>query len=149
MKKKNILFMCLLFALVTMQMYPVQLKSTPPVPRYVFTYDSSGHRITRTYVSGLQQQPKGDSVITIHDVKHTIAIFPNPTKGLFKVTITNLQKDVPAQILVQDISGRIVQTLDKISEVTDIDFKDKANGIYFLKVIIGTYVTDWKIVKEN
>ena len=66
-----------------------------PVPAYVYTYDASGNRTSREYQTVYLRPGNTDTDTVAHKTsvsEHIISIFPNPTQGFLKVTITNLQK---------------------------------------------------------
>jgi hypothetical protein len=68
-----------------------------------------------------------DATFVNHFNTKSIAIFPNPTSGHFKV----LDHQSPVtKIIVQDISGKMVQIIsDGINDVSSL-----SSGIYFLKI---------------
>lgn len=66
-------------------------KGVTPVPGYIYTYDASGCRTTRTYSAAfiLGNNKIGDTTETKVG-SYSESIFPNPTRGLLKMYIADL-----------------------------------------------------------
>jgi hypothetical protein len=121
--------------------------SQTPITRNYF-YDEAGNRTTR--VIPFQAPPPGGGGEYKDTIKTSeISIYPNPTEGLLTVKITNLKKDIETRIIINDMSGRPVFTINNLSEITDINFSEKTNGVYLMKIYIGSEVSNWKILKEK
>ncbi|TAL67434.1 MAG: T9SS type A sorting domain-containing protein [Bacteroidetes bacterium] len=113
-----------------------------------YLYDEMGNRTTRVVLLNQPPPPPGGEYRD--SIKNSeISIYPNPTQGLLTVKITNLKKDVETKIVINDMSGRAVFTFNNLSEFTDINFSEKTNGVYLMKIYIGSDVSDWKILKEK
>lgn len=75
---------------------------------------------------------------------HSIAIFPNPTSGVFNVKAnTDIQS-----VQLYDIQGRLLQTAVRDEAFVTMDISDKQNGVYFLKAISEKGTKVQKIIKE-
>ncbi len=79
-----------------------------------------------------------------------IAIFPNPSNGLFTITFSNALNQ-NRKIEVMDITGKIVKTIivkpNLIS--TQIDIQDLANGIYIARIPAANGLVETKkLIKQ-
>jgi len=73
-------------------------------------------------------------------------VYPNPSKGLFKVVSDKLKGDYT--IDVRDINGKLIYSKKhKVSEET-IDLSGQAAGIYFIQVKTGENIFKQKMVIE-
>ncbi len=64
-----------------------------------------------------------------------IAIFPNPSKGLFKVEFSNSYKYATIKIL--NLSGAIISSIDlNNSSIYNFDLSSNPKGIYIIQIII-------------
>lgn len=77
----------------------------------------------------------------------SITIYPNPSKGIFNLSLQNIQPDA---IEVYDINGRLIYKASNIETNIDmkIDLTDVSTGIYFVKVEADGKNIVKRIVKE-
>ena len=73
---------------------------------------------------------------------NSILIFPNPTTSIINVNANSTIKSTA----LYDMQGRVLKTILGNTKVLDIS--DKANGIYFMKIITDKGSKVEKIVKE-
>lgn len=77
-------------------------------------------------------------------VKNDVIVFPNPSNGMFNVTI-----DSDAQYAVYGMLGQLVGEGNLLSGDNTINLSDKANGIYIVKITDATGKSiNQKLVKE-
>lgn len=69
-----------------------------------------------------------------------IKVYPNPTAGT--LNITNVEN---AQVLVYNIVGEVVASIDNASAFNKIDISSLANGTYLVKVIGDNFVSTKKV----
>jgi YD repeat-containing protein len=80
----------LMIALAAMHIFTVGISAQPN--GYVFTYDGSGNRLSRTFTQIILKS--ADTTMTETTVGNfNIKIYPNPTKGQLTLNISNLGKD--------------------------------------------------------
>ncbi|UPT71355.1 MAG: T9SS type A sorting domain-containing protein [Flavobacterium sp. JAD_PAG50586_2] len=77
-------------------------------------------------------------------VDASIAIYPNPAKGLINIECNNTIKSVQ----LYDVQGRILQTNLINGNQASIDISTHSNGIYFVKIISDNGIKVQKIVKD-
>ena len=73
-----------------------------------------------------------------------IKIYPNPTNG--NITITTPNK---FDVFVYDVLGNLVYEQLNNNLSLNIDLTDKTEGIYFLTIKSGDFITTQKIVFHN
>ena len=77
-----------------------------------------------------------------------ISIYPNPSNGLFNISLGNLEPD---SIEVYDVLGKLILNKDKVfvsNFQTNIDLTSATKGVYFVKINIQGQKTVKRIVKE-
>lgn len=76
-----------------------------------------------------------------------IAIFPNPSSGIFNIAFGNLN---PKQIEVYDISGKIIKQKNQFegNSQTNIDLSNASNGVYFIKISTENNTFTKRIIKN-
>jgi hypothetical protein len=75
----------------------------------------------------------------------SINVYPNPAYGIVNFRLNNANELVK-QIIITDVSGRIVRSLNRNEQT--IDLGDLTNGIYFYKVITNSGTYTGKIQKQ-
>ena len=76
-----------------------------------------------------------------------VLIYPNPAKYYITVETENISEQ-NTEINVCDIYGKSIETIHIYENLTKIDFSQKANGTYLLKMTINNKSKTWTIVKE-
>lgn len=71
-------------------------------------------------------------------------VFPNPTTGIFEVSLMQLASVRNAEIVIYDNTGRPVKQLDWDGQKLNIDLTSESKGIYLLKVV----TPDWTEMKK-
>ena len=77
-----------------------------------------------------------------------IAIYPNPSKGIFNVSVGTI---TPKTILVYDIIGKIVCFKDEFQNNQStvlLDLSNVSNGVYFVKIISENKSVTRRIIKN-
>ena len=126
-----------------------------------YGYDFAGNRVSRTInFNSLKSAaaPEDEPAPAVYsemlsDIE--LRIYPNPTDGLLKVEIRNLPEGQTADILLYDLSGRLITSRKGVIDFADIDISAQPSGTYLLRIIAGEttfggsqYRTEWKIIKK-
>ncbi len=77
-------------------------------------------------------------------VSNLLSIFPNPSTGVFEISVSSTQKLSDAQITVYDNMNRAVKQMEWDGKDTQIDLTQQPKGIYFVKV----NAKDWSEVRK-
>jgi hypothetical protein len=92
--------------------------------------------VTVNKCTGIEQQASLGSV----------QIFPNPTKGIFTVTLNSAS---PSTVKVYNAAGKLIRDLNVNSDAVVIDIEKEANGIYIVDILQnGETISTSKIVKQ-
>ena len=80
------------------------------------------------------------------DFENRIKIYPNPTFGVIEIEIQNLDED--AILEIYDLLGKQIQTKILNNSMTQLDFSNYANGVYFLRFISDGKVITKRVIKK-
>lgn len=79
---------------------------------------------------------------------NNMAIYPNPSKGIFNLAVNNLPIDA---IELYDLSGKSINVISNLkinTNETQLDLTSVANGVYFVKISANNQSTTKKIIKN-
>lgn len=127
--------------------------------RIAYSYDSAGNRITRTVLTmrSATQSLENDSIaekieaegISRNLSECKVTVYPNPTQGELKISITNGEEDAIAEITVYSNSGQFLKTLKaEGNTVVPIDLTPYPSGIYLIDFRQGESRSYYKIIKQ-
>ncbi len=162
MKTKNILFRCVLVALVCCICLPAGAQNT-----VTYGYDAAGNRTSRNKTITMArsgQSVKRDSTTVTTEVKAAVTepevfeeklsemkiiIYPNPTQGLLRVDISGAEIPAGARIYLYNSGGGLLRQWNNISGYNTIDISAQPAGSYLMRIVLdGKNASTWKIVKE-
>ena len=71
--------------------------------------------------------------IDVVETTESIAVYPNPNKGLFSINLPQTSRDY--QLLITDTQGRVIKTIfiNKGESYIEVDLRDCDSGVYLLK----------------
>ena len=121
-----------------------------PAQTIEYGYDACGNRILRQIV--LEKTNKNlsaeENIFSEEQLGAVqVRIYPNPTHGHLKVVLQGVD-ELQGAIEVYDTQGKRIAYLPKVEQENDIDLSPQPNGIYLLRLTIGTEVSTWKIIKR-
>jgi hypothetical protein len=88
-----------------------------------------------------------NSISSSVDSKNQLKIFPNPNHGLFQIEMPG--NSAKRSVLIYNVSGALIKTIETSAGKLEIDLQKEANGIYFIHVFEGDQnISVSKIVKE-
>lgn len=120
---------------------------------YIFGYDASGNRTSRTIALKSAFIPQNDTIAakqkTFEDLigNREVKIYPNPTKGLLQVELPYIE-NLNATIRVYGMQGALVKEMKVKDYTTDVDLSRYPNGMYILKISIDNLSSEWRIIKD-
>ncbi len=123
-----------------------------------YTYDAAGNR-TERYIdmtpevrSAKAAATEGDAAapeeLEDRSLSNAIRIYPNPTEGLLKVEIDNLQENQKASIALMTLQGQTVLRKSNVQGMTELDISNSLQGTYIMRISIDGNNTEWKIIKK-
>lgn len=98
---------------------------------YIYEFSNENNTLTITKYNGDTASYSNKFLATLEVSKSKISVYPNPTSDVIKI------ENLKANCLVEltDSSGKLVRTISNIkSDKTEINIKNLALGIYYLKV---------------
>ena len=119
-----------------------------------YAYDMAGNRIKREIVMSASQAMAKKQSFESQDFyserlrEHSVKIYPNPTQGNLKVSISDLETSDKCHLGVYSIQGTQIFAFDVSSDNADVDISNQPNGVYLLQITINGQSTTWKIVKQ-
>lgn len=120
-----------------------------------YAYDAAGNRIKREIVmpasrAMAKQQGLGSERQMFSDMlrDHTVKIYPNPTEGALRVSISGLKDADKCSLGVYTSQGAQVLTENVKTDNVDINIGNHPAGIYMLRITINNNSTTWKIIKK-
>ncbi|UPT66761.1 MAG: T9SS type A sorting domain-containing protein [Sphingobacteriales bacterium JAD_PAG50586_3] len=105
---------------------------------YVSILDNNGCRFATTpytYIKG--------GLINAENA--TVNIYPNPATDKLFISLKN---NGPVTLNLIDYNGRLVSSTKVVNNLTEIDLKGLAAGLYLLQVITDKGVSTYKVIKE-
>lgn len=80
-------------------------------------------------------------------VAQDLKVYPNPTAGILRI---ELQEESSAQILVRDITGRVVaETKPQVQKTFGIDLSGKNDGVYLVEVHLNNRIYTQRVVVQK
>ena len=70
-------------------------------------------------------------------------VYPNPNNGLFSIELK-----ATTQVIITNTLGQVVANEMLNAGIQNINIQDKANGIYFVKIVANDSQQIFKIIKE-
>lgn len=102
--------------------------------------------ITVNCTSGSEMRTiKDGSYIGTNQAINNVIIYPNPTNGVFKVHIENIENSM---IEVVNALGKTILIQNVNKNMTNIDLTNQPNGIYFVKVVSGDIIEVQQVIKN-
>lgn len=73
------------------------------------------------------------------------SVYPNPSTGVLNIKINN-QTTSDATILITDMMGREISSINAVSTQTTVDLSNQSSGVYFVSVFTENAVSTQRIV---
>lgn len=128
--------------------------TTATAQNVIYTYDAAGNRIKREIVMNRNSSPTRSAQEKQEDVysemlsKKQVRIYPNPTSGMLKVEVLNLEEGDNCSLRIFNSAGSQITTTHTTSATASLDISSQPDGIYFLRIAIGKEESTWKIIKK-
>ena len=112
-----------------------------------YTYDAAGNRIKREIVLSRTME-NTEKPLTETLSRKSISIYPNPTAGLLKISISGWETTDKCKFTIFSLKGALIQEIQVSSSVTEIDLSDESDGMYLLNIELNESKSAWKIIKN-
>jgi hypothetical protein len=96
----------------------------------------------------IQEKSSNENTLNAGEELITI-VYPNPSKGLINIDISNLPVDAEYEMKFYDLSGLELMTKRITSIHSEIDISYYKDGIYILRINIYGKIFNWKVVKNH
>jgi len=93
------------------------------------------------------ENEKSQEIYTDVLLETLITIYPNPTKGLLAVKISNLPQQSVSSLTLFDMQGKVI-IQQSLSDENRLDISAQSAGTYIMQIAIGDEITSWKIIKQ-
>lgn len=131
-----------------------------------YTYDANGNRISRSIlIEELKSQsfsfpvinPKSLQTfekamkaeeITSEEGEPEAIVYPNPSKGLINIEITNMPFESQNEMKLYDLSGTELIIKKDFGSYSEMDINRFKDGIYILQIRINEKIFDFKVIKN-
>jgi len=78
-----------------------------------------------------------------------ITVYPNPTRGLLRVDIANVEIPKDARIYLYNVQGAMVRQLIDISAINELDISEQPAGTYIMRIMMDKdNISTWTIIKN-
>lgn len=112
-----------------------------------YSYDAIGNRIKREIVLSRSMENNFKPLTETLSEK-SISIYPNPTDGLLKISISGWETTDKCKFTVYSLKGSLIQEISVMSSITEIDLGNETNGVYLLNIELNESKSTWKIIKK-
>lgn len=120
-----------------------------------YAYDPVGNRVSKTMTirsdtvgsyNGVDRDDTYHYTDIVDDM--SIKIYPNPTRGLFKVEFPFMADLDKLSIELYNISGIKLLLLEVTSSPQLVDISHYDSGVYLMRININGIFSEWIIIKE-
>lgn len=121
--------------------------------RIAYAYDASGNRVKREIIMQLpkaKQQTFETEGQVFSDMlqEHDVKIYPNPTDGILKVSISGIKNTDKCSLAIYTLRGDRIMLDERQQYNFDVNISNQPAGTYLLRITINNQSTTWKIIKK-
>ena len=118
-----------------------------------FSYDLDGnmeHRLVIIVPSQVKSHNNPKDTVQMVDLlgEQKLIIYPNPTKGIFQVSINTLDIKANNYFILYSLTGSQLMNQHISDCITSIDISNYPAGAYLMNIILGDKVSKWKVIKQ-
>ena len=106
----------------------------------MFSFENRSYWGGQLYLDNINV-PAGPGGLAVNEVKgesENVKVFPNPSNGVFSVSITNYELGITNRMEVYNALGQKVYTANINASTAQLDLSNQAAGVYMYKVISKT-----------
>lgn len=116
-----------------------------------FNYDADGNMILRKIIvvpSNIKGNPNQDDVISEEVGQQKIIIYPNPTNGIIKLDISEIDDLLNNYCRIYSLNGTLLLNKKISGSLTEIDLSSYEAGSYLMDIYLGDKISRWKVIKQ-
>ena len=113
----------------------------------MFKYDANGNRTRRTVNENCDDLRETLEIDEVADYEEDVMIYPNPTSGIFKISMTKDFDEESSHYELYDVNGVMIMR-NCLQKETDVDICGVPSGVYLLKIVSGEDVISRIILKQ-
>ncbi|MDT7831839.1 FG-GAP-like repeat-containing protein [Flavobacteriaceae bacterium S356] len=116
--------------------------------KIIWNHSGQTETITNIPVNqGITIQEGNGVLRTSEEHKVDFNVYPNPSStGVFNIRMN--ESAIIKQLRVYDVSGRLLLSEDKVTEMNTIDLNRLRSGVYFAKITVGTASSTIKLIRN-
>jgi len=135
-----------------------------------YAYDNNGNRVSRSIViEELKSQSFSFPVLNPKSLQTAekatkaapedknseeegdleVLIYPNPSKGLLNIEITNLSQGSKNELKLYDLYGKELIVRKDFERFYEVDINSFKEGVYILRIKIDERLFDYKVIKSH
>jgi hypothetical protein len=96
-----------------------------------------------------EQNVSSPEQIKSDDSEIATLVYPNPSKGVLKIDVSNMPLNSNNELRIYDLNGTELLVKRNFDNYSEIDISHLKNGIYILRIQINQKLFDWKVIKED
>lgn len=124
-----------------------------------YGYDAAGNRVTRKPIVEVYKKAPGFSETTIQSDSTSqpafegeiggldFQVYPVPTAQYLNINVLG-EPTSSVDVQLIDQQGRIILNRSNVSSTETLDLVSVSRGYYTLKILVGSEVSTWQIVKQ-
>ncbi len=121
-----------------------------------YHYDTNGNRTGRhlngqksAYVNFPAQENDIKPLEKLSEFESSIKIYPNPTRGIIKISIENFKDPIKGELSIYNLNGTTLKQFRLNGPLTEIDVNDLPDGIFVIRLLMNGNSLDYKIIKQH
>lgn len=128
----------------------------------MFTYDATGSLIKREYVcnnTGVVMNRQAKDILSKNDSVNSLknnvsneeiirvnAIMPNPTTGMFTVTLSSAISN--GTVMLLNANGSVIEKRKYSGSLLSFDISNRSSGVYFVRIEYEGKSLTFKVIKQ-
>jgi len=121
-------------------------------PNVSYEYDNDGNMKLRKAItitpSYVKNQQKNETIFEDNIGNQKVVLYPNPTYGVFQLSITELNKKEVNLYCLYSLNGALLLKTMINSSLTEVDITRFSAGTYLIDIYLGERVSRWKVIKK-